>query len=104
MIYSISNLQEVEEQGKGSPKANLASITSSSKDPNDMSEDHASEAPLSQPSGSLLDSPAPSSGLKICSTLQFSFQDLRARRQQRLARLQSISPKFGAMNTKRSLK
>lgn len=102
-INSGNPEMEVEEQGKGSPKANLASITSSSKDPNDMSEDHASEAPLSQPSGSLLDSPAPSSGLKICSTLQFSFQDLRARRQQRLARLQSISPKFGAMNTKRSL-
>lgn len=40
-------------------------------------------------SGELLDAPKRSAALEICSTLQFSFQDLKKRRQQRLAQLHS---------------
>ncbi|KAJ9696489.1 hypothetical protein PVL29_008622 [Vitis rotundifolia] len=49
----------------------------------------------------VLDTPMPSSDLKICSTLQFSFEELRTRRHQRLSRLQSGSYKCGRTKTER---
>ncbi|XP_031280569.1 DNA mismatch repair protein PMS1 [Pistacia vera] len=52
-------------------------------------------------SGSLLDAPVPSSGLDICSTLQFSFEELRKRRKQRLSRTQSSSFLSGNVKMRR---
>lgn len=53
-----------------------------------MAEDHPPAASPSQFSGSRLDNSIPCSGLKTGSTLQFSFQELMARRQ-KLLRIQS---------------
>ncbi|XP_044491653.1 DNA mismatch repair protein PMS1 isoform X4 [Mangifera indica] len=52
-------------------------------------------------SGSQLDAPLTSSGLVICSTLQFSFEELRSRRQQRLFRTHSSSFMSGSVKMRR---
>ncbi|XP_050238999.1 DNA mismatch repair protein PMS1 isoform X2 [Mercurialis annua] len=85
---------------KPSSVAVAASITSPSKGLENMSEDLIVKTP-SLPSSLLLDVPKPSSQ-KICSTLQFSFQELKAKRQQRLSRLQFSNYKSGGMKMKRS--
>ncbi|XP_052172567.1 DNA mismatch repair protein PMS1 isoform X5 [Diospyros lotus] len=53
--------------------------------------DLSDAAPIIQSSGSPSDSPLPSSGLKKCSMLQFSFKDLKTRWQKRLSRLRSCN-------------
>ncbi|GFZ19434.1 DNA mismatch repair protein [Actinidia rufa] len=65
-----------------------------------VSEDLSDTTPALQSPGSPSDNPLPSSGSKICSTLQFSFKDLRTRRQQRLSRLQFSNYKSGRMKIK----
>lgn len=62
---------------------------SSTKSFNNTSEDLLDTSHALQTSSSVSDTSMPSSGLKIGSTLQFSFKDLQTRRQQRLSRLQS---------------
>lgn len=52
----------------------------------------------------VLDSPAQSIGPKMFSTLEFSFQNLRARRLERLSRLQSTGYVSKCMNTPRPKK
>lgn len=47
----------------------------------------------------VLDSPAQSTGPKLFSTLEFSFQNLRTRRLERLSRLQSAGCVSKCMNT-----
>lgn len=70
----------------------MASTASPSRDLKSLSEDLPVAAP--SPSCILSDTPKPkpSSGLMMHSTLQFSFQELKTRRQQRLSRLQSSMP------------
>ncbi|CAL5352312.1 unnamed protein product [Camellia sinensis] len=69
-----------------------------------MSEDRSDAAPPLQSSISPSVTPMPPScGVKICSTLQFSFKDLRTRRQQRLSRLQSSNYTCQKMKIKRFL-
>lgn len=85
------------------PSSTTASVASSSKDLKNTPEYLSVAAPLHS-SGPILDSPRPSSGLQRFSTLQFSFQDLKAKRQQRLSRLQFTGYKHGNVKLKRSLK
>lgn len=73
----------------------MASTASPSRDLKILSEDLPVAAP--SPSSCILSDtpkpkPKPSSGLMMHSTLQFSFQELKTRRQQRLSRLQSSMP------------
>lgn len=77
-------------------------ISPSSKGLQKISGLSAAASPLKF-SGSQLDAPVPSSGLDICSTLQFSFEELRKRRQQRLCRTQSSSFMSGSVKTRRSI-
>ncbi|XP_059659544.1 DNA mismatch repair protein PMS1 isoform X2 [Cornus florida] len=91
----------LKDQESALPLADVKLTASTSENFINMSEDLPDAAPPLQPSGSSLDIPSPSSGLKICSTLQFSFKDLRTRRKQRLSRLQSSNYTCGRMNTKR---
>ncbi|KAM7527075.1 hypothetical protein LguiB_030485 [Lonicera macranthoides] len=67
---------------------------SSTKSFNNTSEDLLDTSHALQTS-SASDTLMPSSGLKIGSTLQFSFEDLKTRRQQRLSRLQSSKHTYG---------
>ncbi|KAI9181818.1 hypothetical protein LWI28_018950 [Acer negundo] len=90
-----------EPQEKSMPLVDEPPTVSSSMDVQHMSEDKSVEVSPLHFSGSLLDAPTPSSGLKICSTLQFSFQDLRRRRQQRLSIIQSSSCTSGSLKLRR---
>ncbi|KAM7255013.1 hypothetical protein ACFE04_020254 [Oxalis oulophora] len=63
-------------------------ITSSMEVLKSTPENHLVEPHLKN-SSTTFDSPLPSSAQKICSTLQFSFQELKTKRQQRLSRLSS---------------
>lgn len=67
--------------------ANVTSISSSGGDLKTLSEDVSVEVP-SDSSDVLLDARKPLSARKICSTLQFSIQDLKLRRLQKLSQLQ----------------
>lgn len=87
---------------KALPPADVASTVSLSEEEN-ISEDNIVVDPAVQDTP-VLDTPTVSSDSKICSTLQFSFEELRTRRVQRLARLQSSSYKCGRMETKRFIK
>lgn len=87
------------EQNSSSPD-DVPSITSPCKGLGNLLEDLPVASPPAQSSIELLDAPVPFSAQQICSTLQFSFQDLHSRRMQRLSRLQSGKFTFGG--TKRS--
>ncbi|CAK7348293.1 unnamed protein product [Dovyalis caffra] len=82
------------EQKSSSPD-DVPSITSRCKELENLSEDLSVASAPVQSSIVILDAPVPFSAQQICSTLQFSFQDLRARRLQRLSRLQSGNYTFG---------
>ncbi|XP_016650825.1 PREDICTED: DNA mismatch repair protein PMS1 isoform X2 [Prunus mume] len=84
--------EDLQAQQKADPLSNMASTASPSRDLKSLSEDLPVAAP--SPSCILSDTPKPkpSSGLMMHSTLQFSFQELKTRRQQRLSRLQSSMP------------
>lgn len=84
--------EDLQAQQKADPLSNMASTASPSGDLKSLSEDLPVPAP--SPSCILSDTPKPkpSSGLMMHSTLQFSFQELKTRRQQRLSRLQSSMP------------
>lgn len=98
----IIYLQELVTQEKATPLLNAPSIVSSSNDLKKNSEDLSVAASHLQFSGSILDAPVPSSSLDICSTLQFSIQDLRKRRQQRLSIMQSSCHTSGSVKMRRS--
>ncbi|XP_040364784.1 DNA mismatch repair protein PMS1 isoform X3 [Rosa chinensis] len=75
-------------QQKAVPVADMAPTASPSRDIS-LSED----LPAASPSSCILsNTPKPSSGLMMCSTLRFSLQDLKTRRQQIYSRLQSSIP------------
>lgn len=97
----IIHLQELVTQEKAT-LLNVPSIVSSSNDLKKNSEDLSVAASHLQFSGSMLDAPVPSSSLDICSTLQFSIQDLRKRRQQRLSIMQSSCHTSGSVKMRRS--
>ncbi|KAL6271825.1 hypothetical protein ACE6H2_028736 [Prunus campanulata] len=85
--------EDLQAQQKADPLSNMASTASPSRDLKILSEDLPVAAP--SPSSCILSDtpkPKPSSGLMMHSTLQFSFQELKTRRQQRLSRLQSTMP------------
>lgn len=93
------SLQDLEAQKKADPLSEMASTASPSRDLNSLSEDLPVAAPL--PSSCILsDTPKPSSGIMMCSTLRFSFQELKRRRQRSLSRLQSSLP--GGVKAQRS--
>ncbi|KAL2323640.1 hypothetical protein Fmac_028019 [Flemingia macrophylla] len=77
------------------PSANTASIPSSSNDP--VTADVLASDPTLHSSPVRVDSSKPS-GQKICSNMQFSFQDLKKRREKRLSLLQSS--KYGCGKAK----
>lgn len=93
--------EELVTQEKATPLFNVPSIVSSSNDLKKNSEDLSVAASHLQFSGSILDAPVPSSCLDICSTLQFSIQDLRKRRQQRLSIMQSSCHTSGSVKMRR---
>ncbi|KAH9786373.1 DNA mismatch repair protein PMS1 [Citrus sinensis] len=93
--------EELVTQEKATPLLNVPSIVSSSNDLKKNSEDLSVAASHLQFSGSILDAPVPSSSLDICSTLQFSIQDLRKRRQQRLSIMQSSCHTSGSVKMRR---
>lgn len=93
--------EELVTQEKATPLFNVPSIVSSSNDVKKNSEDLSVAASHLQFSGSILDAPVPSSCLDICSTLQFSIQDLRKRRQQRLSIMQSTCHTSGSVKMRR---
>ncbi|XP_062088451.1 DNA mismatch repair protein PMS1 isoform X2 [Humulus lupulus] len=72
----------------GVPVAHISSNAASSEDLASVPEGVSVQAPLDS-SSQLLGVSKPSSGLEICSTLQFSLQDLKNRRQRRLSLLHS---------------
>ncbi|KAL6217237.1 hypothetical protein ACLB2K_010454 [Fragaria x ananassa] len=77
-----------EAQQETVPLADMTPTASPSRDIN-LTED----LPAASPSSCvLLNTPKPSSDLMMCSTLTFSFQDLKTRRQQIFSRLQSSMP------------
>ncbi|KAK6937391.1 DNA mismatch repair protein, S5 domain 2-like [Dillenia turbinata] len=83
------------------PVGDVISLALSCKDIPDMSVDVAASSPPSSPSGAQMDTPVSSSPKKICATLQFSFEELRTRRLQRLLRLQDSNGTPGKIKTKR---
>lgn len=83
------------------PPADVATTASLSEEKNISDLSGVASAVQDTP---VLDAPMPSSDLKICSTLQFSFEELRTRRHQRLSRLQSSSYKCGRTTTERFIK
>ncbi|PON96568.1 DNA mismatch repair protein [Trema orientale] len=80
--------EDIDAEVKGVPIANVSPNAASSEDFRSVSEGFSVEAPLHS-SSQLLDARNRSTGLEICSTLQFSFEDLKNRRQQRLSLLHS---------------
>lgn len=89
------SLQDLQAQQKTVPLADMAPTASPSRDLKSLSEDLPAAA-ASPSSCILLDTSKPSSGLMMCSTLRFSFQDLKTRRQQIFSRLQSSIPGVNA--------
>ena len=87
------------------PSAGIELIDSFRKDPEDIPE-KASTAPTSESSSSALvvGVPIPSTSQKICSTLEFRFQDLLTKRRQRMSRLLYTGYRFQSMKTKMSMK
>ncbi|GAV87176.1 LOW QUALITY PROTEIN: DNA_mis_repair domain-containing protein/MutL_C domain-containing protein/HATPase_c_3 domain-containing protein, partial [Cephalotus follicularis] len=85
---------------KALPVADSPSIASPINYLENKSEDISVQAPTSQTSAPQIDSPLPSSGQKIFSTLHFSFQDLKTRRQQRHSVKSNCM--FGSVKMKRS--
>lgn len=93
-------LQDVQPQHIADPLSNMASPASPSGGLNCLSEDLPVPAP--SPSCILLDTPKTSSGVMMCSTLQFSFQDLKTRRLRMLSRSKSSLP--GGVKAQRSFR
>ncbi|KAF2315001.1 hypothetical protein GH714_037497 [Hevea brasiliensis] len=106
-IASGKDLEKISEEPAGEekalPLADAVLITSPSGGLEKMSEDLMVASSPFQSSDSTLDVPKPSAE-KICSTLQFSIQELRAKRHQRLSRLQfnSCASRGMKMNRHRS--
>uniref|UniRef100_A0A2N9EC26 Sm domain-containing protein n=1 Tax=Fagus sylvatica TaxID=28930 RepID=A0A2N9EC26_FAGSY len=92
--------KEPEGQEKAVPSSTMEPIASPSKDLKNKLQDLPVATPL-RSSGSILDASNPSSGLQLCSTLQFSFQELKTKRQQRLSIFQSSGYKHGRAKMKR---
>ena len=82
------------------PSSTMEPIASPSKDLKNKLQDLPVATPLCS-SGSILDASNPSSGLQLCSSLQFSFQELKTKRQQRLSIFQSSGYKHGRAKMKR---
>uniref|UniRef100_A0A5B7C9M9 Putative DNA mismatch repair protein PMS1 isoform X2 n=1 Tax=Davidia involucrata TaxID=16924 RepID=A0A5B7C9M9_DAVIN len=91
--------EALKNQEKALPLADVVFTASASQSFKNMSEDLPDAAPSLQFSGSPSDAVMPSSGSKICSTLQFSFKDFMTRRQQ--ARFQYSKNTCGRMKIKR---
>ncbi|KAJ6674924.1 MISMATCH REPAIR ENDONUCLEASE PMS2-RELATED [Salix viminalis] len=87
------------EQNSSSPDG-VPSITPPCRGLENLLEDLPVASPPAQSSIVIIDAPVPLSAQQICSTLQFSFQDLQSRRLRRLSRLQSGNFMLGG--TKRS--
>ncbi|XP_058084301.1 DNA mismatch repair protein PMS1 isoform X2 [Magnolia sinica] len=97
----VSAEENVTSQEKASPLVDVGSKAFSGKSLENTLDDLSSTAPLVQSSNVILDGPVPCSGSEICSVLQFSINDLRTRRSQRLSRLHSNSSAPERMNIKR---
>ncbi|KAE8671299.1 DNA mismatch repair protein PMS1 [Hibiscus syriacus] len=75
------------------------------KNPEDVPEKALTVPTLESLSSALVvDAPIPPSDKKICSILEFRFQDLLAKRQQRMSRVLHTSYRFLSMKKKRSMK
>ncbi|KAK9945657.1 hypothetical protein M0R45_011160 [Rubus argutus] len=86
--------EDLQAQQKTVPLADMAPTASPSRDLKSLSDDLPAAA--ASPSRILSDTSKPSSGLMMCSTLRFSFQDLKTRRQQIFSRSQSSIPGVNA--------
>ncbi|XP_048232709.1 DNA mismatch repair protein PMS1 isoform X2 [Ricinus communis] len=98
---TFEDLTDSEGAEKLSFIADVAPDTSPSRGLENMSEDLILTAPPLQSSSALLDVPKPSAH-EICSTLQFNFQELKAKRQQRRSILQFSGYASGGMKMKRT--
>lgn len=87
------------------PSAGTELIDLCHKNPEDVPE-KASTVPTSESLSSALivDAPIPPSDKKICSTLEFRFEDLLTKRQQRMSKELYTSYRFLSMKKKRSMK
>ncbi|KAA8549170.1 hypothetical protein F0562_000854 [Nyssa sinensis] len=94
----ISLLNALKNREKALPPADVVFTAASTKNFKNMSEDLSDAAPSLIFSGPPSDTLVPSSDSKICSTVQFSFKDLRTRWQR--ARLQSCIYTYGRMKIK----
>ncbi|XWS31708.1 hypothetical protein CRYUN_Cryun23aG0099400 [Craigia yunnanensis] len=94
--------EELEDHEKAVPSAGIELIGSFCKDHEDVPE-KAFTAPTSESSSSALvvGVSIPLSGQKLCSTLEFRFQDLLTKRQQRMSRFLYTGYRFQSMKTKR---
>lgn len=95
--------QELEDKYDELLTVDKPSVASSEKDCEMMSEDNSFAAVPSQPSGLAVDTPKTSSGQKICSTLEFSFQNLASKRQQRMSRLLRNNHKFQSLKMENTI-
>ena len=94
-VVNVSSNAESSEDGV--VVANISSNAASGEDLTSVPEGVSVQAPLDS-SSQLLGVPKPSSsGLEICSTLQFSLQDLKKRRQRRLSLWHSSNDNQRAM-------
>ncbi|XP_065861318.1 DNA mismatch repair protein PMS1 [Euphorbia lathyris] len=102
VLHKMSkDLTDAVAEGKWSCLADVAVITSPKRGLKEMSENDLNKTPPLASSGSLLDVPKPSAQ-NICSTLQFSFQELKTKRLQRLSIMQLRSSASGSRKMKRS--
>lgn len=95
-------LQDIDAEEKGVPVANVSSNDTSSDDLRIVSEGVSAQAP-SHSSSQQLDGSKRSTGHDICSTLQFSLQDLKNRRQQRLSLFHSSNGICQRMKSERCI-
>ncbi|XVF32753.1 hypothetical protein REPUB_Repub17cG0110400 [Reevesia pubescens] len=94
--------EELEDHEKAVPSADIELIDSLHKDPEDVPEKASTAPTLESSSSSLVVAVAiRSSGQKICSTLEFKFQDLLTKRRQMMSRELYTGYRFQRMKTKR---
>ncbi|XP_022758013.1 DNA mismatch repair protein PMS1 isoform X2 [Durio zibethinus] len=94
--------EELEDHEKAVPSAGIELIESFSKNPEGILEKASTALTSESLSSALVVSvPMPSSGQRICSTLEFRFQDLLTKRRQRMSRILYTGDRFQSMKTKR---
>lgn len=79
----------------------VESFSSHCKDIEDKQYDQSAPSPQPYNSGSVFDTPKAASSFDTYFTMQFSFEDLKAKRKERLSRLRFCKNTFGNVKVKR---